>query len=222
MKKKPVKKKEFDAYIAKQKELAKQLSLWKRFTKILSGLNLALSNHRHVSYLLVLSFPLFAASLIYLIPYQPSIPADSGLKHITGKFDYIISTPKDKYGKYTIDGQMLNCGYILRLFPFDNCPITREVKAFKEQIVDAKWYNQKIGFSYQPVLVELIFDGNIKYIGIQDTQKLMLKLHKQNQEFFTLFVPIFFVMYFIMVWATLYVLYKIQKKEEFNAINIDD
>ena len=219
MKNKPIKKKDFDAYMAKQRETAKKLSLWKRFTLTISTLNLALSKHRYVSYAIVLSFPLFIAILIYLIPHQPNIPAASSLKHLTGKFDYIVKNPKDKYGQYTIDGENFNCGYILRLFPFDNCPMTREVRAFKEQTVEAKWYQQKIGFGYKPVLVEMIFDGDIKYMGIQDNQKLMIKLHKQNQEFFTLFVPIFFVMYFVIIWAALYTLYRFQKKDEFSIIN---
>ncbi len=179
---------------------------------IIRTINLGLSKNKYMAYALIASFPIFCLLLIYIMPHNPSIPNLSSLQQASGKFEYTIEDPKKKYGKYLIEGEEFNCAQVLRSYPFDNCYITDEVKAFQGQIVHAMWYKQKIGFSYIPILVDMTFDGDIKIIGIEDTQKVLNKLYKKNQVIFNNMVPIMFLVYFSMIFITLYLIYIAQAK----------
>jgi len=194
-----------------------KISVWRKFRTFISILNSGLAANKYLSYLIILSFPIFCAFLIYLMPRQPSIPHPSSLQEVIGKFDYIQSDDKKPYGQYTIDGKIFNCAQILRSYPFDNCYISSEIKAFKQQIVQAKWYNQEMGFGYKPILVEMTFDADIQIMGIEDTQKLLNLQYKKNKTIFNILVPSMFIVYFGIVFIALYFLYKKEKLAKANS-----
>ncbi len=214
-------KKAFNEFLNQENQKNKHLSFFKKIIHVIKTLNHALNQNRYYSYILICSFPICLAILVYLSPNQPSVPSINNLQHIEGEFDYVAAKPKVKYGTYLINGEKFNCAQVLRLFPFENCPITREAKAFKNQPVSAKWYKQRIGFSQKNILVEMTFDNDIYYMGILDTKKLLDKLHKANQTFYNMFAPIFILIYFLIVFLSLYFIYRIQRYSDFEAFELE-
>jgi hypothetical protein len=191
--------------------------IWNKTKAVVKITSTALRVNKYISLCIIFSFPLLLVFFAAIFPTKVEIPHSSKLNSIEGIFDYEEPAKKSdkKFTSYVINNQKFNCAQVIRMYPFDNCPITLEVKLFKGSNVKAKWFNHSMFFIKIPLLVEMVFNDDIKVMGVEDTNALMLKIHKKNTKSFMTLAPVILIGYILMILLLIYTLYKYQASKPY-------